>query len=155
MVRLAGIAHNSLSNGPGTRLVVFFQGCPHRCPGCQNPETWDAAGGQETPLLDIAQYLLENRPVITGVTLSGGEPFAQARSAAIVALLAREIGLDVWTYTGYEYEALLEMAEGDPWVKLLLEQTDTLVDGPFLQERTDNPLPYTGSNNQRVIRLRE
>ena len=89
MVRLAGIAHNSLSNGPGTRLVVFFQGCPHRCPGCQNPETWDAAGGQGLRCWISPSICWKTDRPAHWVML-GGEPFAQARLGD-VALPARNL----------------------------------------------------------------
>ena len=85
-----------------------------------------------------------------GVTISGGEPFEQAAACAALARQVRELGLDVWTYSGYRYE---QLAEGipDPAARDLLDQTDVLVDGPFVQAQHSYQLPWRGSHNQRWI----
>ena len=99
-MRLAGIVHESISDGPGIRIVIFFQGCPHACQGCHNPHTWDAMGGSE---IDTTELLagLRFSPLISGVTLSGGEPFAQAEAAVTLAQAAKARGLNLWVYSGY------------------------------------------------------
>ena len=106
-MRIANWISDSIVDGPGLRLTVFTQGCPHRCPGCHNPETWDPAGGREVPLEEL-EALLAADPLLQGLTLSGGEPFLQAGDCASLARRARRRGLDVWTYTGYRYEDLAE-----------------------------------------------
>ncbi|HYH04502.1 MAG TPA: 4Fe-4S cluster-binding domain-containing protein, partial [Bacillota bacterium] len=80
-LRIAGIAHESVVDGPGIRTSVFFQGCLHACPGCHNPQTWSRDGGSE---YTVAELLTELKltPLISGVTFSGGEPFLQAKAAA-------------------------------------------------------------------------
>ncbi len=150
-MRLAGIIPESVVDGPGVRFVVFTQGCPHHCPGCHNPETWDPSGGKEMTLKEILKLIKKKLKNIRGITLSGGDPFLQAAEMAALAREAKKLGLDVVTYTGYTYEELL--AIDGPGFKELLEVTDILVDGPFLIQYRDIGLAYRGSSNQRVIDL--
>ncbi|WP_445888980.1 anaerobic ribonucleoside-triphosphate reductase activating protein [Desulfurispora sp.] len=150
MLRLAGIVEESVVDGPGLRLVVFAQGCPHRCPGCHNPHTWDERGGELVPLAAVLEKVARN-PLLQGITLSGGEPFGQAAALAALAAAVRRAGLDVMTYSGYTWEELLEMAGQWPDVHRLLRQTDYLVDGPFVLARRTLHLPFRGSANQRII----
>lgn len=79
-VRLAGRIRHSSVNGSGVRYVLFFQGCPHRCEGCQNPETWNPLSGEIMPISDIVDDIVHTR-YIDGVTLSGGDPLFQANAA--------------------------------------------------------------------------
>ena len=151
-MRIANWISDSIVDGPGLRLTVFTQGCPHRCPGCHNPETWDPAGGREVPLEEL-EALLAGNPLLQGLTLSGGEPFLQAGDCASLARRARRRGLDVWTYTGYRYEDLAEAGRAD-W-EALLAATDVLVDGPFLQAQKSYAALFRGSGNQRLIDLRQ
>jgi anaerobic ribonucleoside-triphosphate reductase activating protein len=133
-------------DGPGLRFVVFAQGCPHACPGCHNPETHNFAGGYDTTVDNVLAAIDEN-PLLCGVTLSGGEPFAQAGAFAQLARAAHERGLDVFCYSGYAFETL---RAGRDWLPLLRE-VDTLVDGPFLLPEKTLTLPFRGSRNQRLI----
>ena len=147
-MRIANTVNDSIVDGHGLRFAVFTQGCPHRCPGCHNPDTHDPAGGVELPLEEL-QAQMEGNPLIEGLTLSGGEPFFQAADCARLAAHAHGLGLNVWTYTGYTYEAL--RAKGDPEWEALLRQTDVLVDGPFLEKEKSYELHFRGSRNQRLI----
>ena len=149
-LRLAGVIRESIVDGPGIRLVVFSQGCPHHCPECQNPETHDPNGGYDTTVEKIRTSLAGN-PILQGVTLSGGDPFVQAPPLAVLAAEVRKLGLNVITYTGYTIEQLLAGLDTHPGWRELLEQTDTLVDGPFLVEQKSLSLRFRGSRNQRVI----
>lgn len=151
-LRIAGTVRNSIVDGPGIRYVIFTQGCPHHCPGCHNPQTHDFGGGYEA---DPEEILAEIRsdPLISGVTLSGGEPFMQAEALLPIAEAVKAQGKHLMIYTGFLYEELLKRQEADPAVCRLLTLADVLVDGPFLQERRDLTLPYCGSDNQRVIDL--
>lgn len=149
-LRLAGVIKESIVDGPGIRFVVFGQGCPHRCPGCQNPQTHDFDGGYETDTENILAAIAKN-PLLKGITLSGGDPFVQPQQMAELAEKAHERGLDVVTYTGYTIEELLDGLDEHPGWKQLLEQTDTLVDGRFLLEQKSMLLKFRGSKNQRVI----
>jgi anaerobic ribonucleoside-triphosphate reductase activating protein len=149
-MRIAGTVQDSIVDGPGLRFTVFAQGCPHDCDGCQNPDTHDPSGGAERAAEDIIAEMLKN-PLTDGLTLSGGEPFAQARACAAIARAAQEAGLNVWTYTGYTFEELLDMAARDRGVAELLELTDVLVDGPFILAERTLDLRWRGSRNQRLI----
>jgi anaerobic ribonucleoside-triphosphate reductase activating protein len=155
-MRLAGVLSESVVDGPGVRFVVFAQGCPHRCPGCHNPETWDADGGEEWPVREILRAVKKKQKQQTrflkGITLSGGEPFCQAESCALLAKGAKKLGLDVVTYTGYTYEQLVERR--DPGTDALLRETDILVDGLFIAALKDVSLRFRGSGNQRLIDMR-
>ena len=147
-MRIANTVSDSIVDGPGLRFTVFTQGCPHRCPGCHNPDTHDPAGGQEAAVDGLAEKLLSN-PLTDGLTLSGGEPFCQAEECAKLAAAAREKGLNVWTYTGYTYERLIS---GEvPGAMDLLAQTDVLVDGPFVEAQKSYAALFRGSTNQRLI----
>jgi anaerobic ribonucleoside-triphosphate reductase activating protein len=149
-VRLAGVVDESVVDGPGVRLVVFAQGCPHRCRGCHNPHTWDFGGGTEVSVEQILRRA-ETNPILSGITLSGGEPFAQAPGFARLAREARRRGLSIVTYTGYTWEQLISSPASG--VRDLLLATDILIDGPFIQALADPGLAYRGSRNQRIIQV--
>lgn len=149
-LRIAGIDPESVVDGPGIRLVVFTQGCPHRCPGCHNPQTHDPGGGYERNLDEI-QTVIENAKLIRGVTFSGGEPFLQAKPLAELARWIRYMGLDVVAYTGYLFEELLVRSRQQPDIRELLKHTDILIDGPYRSEERDTRLAFRGSRNQRII----
>lgn len=139
-MRIAGILQHSLVNGDGIRYVVFLQGCPHHCHGCQNPDTWDFNGGREVSVVDIAENYL-NTKHLDGITLSGGEPFAQQE--ACIELLDLLPGVNVWIYTGYDYESIRHTE--------LARRADALVVGRFIEELKCEGQLY-GSSNQRIIR---
>ena len=149
-LRLAGVIQDSIVDGPGIRLVVFAQGCPHRCPGCQNPDTHSMEGGYDSSVENIVAEVRKN-PMLSGVTLSGGDPFAQAEPMAVLAEQIHGLGLNVITYTGYTVEQLLQGLPQHPDWRKLLEETDTLIDGPFVLEEKTMLLRFRGSRNQRVI----
>ena len=147
MLDLSGIVSDSIVDGPGIRVTVFCQGCPHHCPGCHNPETWEFGCGTQVSEEQILEEVLRN-PLCRGVTFSGGEPFAQAEGFARLAKMLKEKGYEVASYTGYTFEQLLE---GTPGQKQLLESIDVLIDGPFLQEEKSLELSFRGSRNQRIL----
>ena len=152
-VRIAGITTESVVDGPGLRSTVFFQGCPHACEGCHNPETWNPDGGQEVTLRDLLTKLKLN-PLIAGVTFSGGEPFYQASVAAELGRLLQEQGFNLWVYTGYTWEYLLDNISYSGF-STLLKVTDVLVDSPFQKQDKALQLPFKGSSNQRIIKVSE
>ena len=151
-IRLYGLVADSIVDGPGYRTAIFTQGCPHHCAGCHNPESHDPAGGTDWTL-DAVEKKFTGNPLLTGITLSGGEPFCQPAACAELARRARAKGLTVWTYTGYRYEQLQQKAETEPDVEALLSQTDVLVDGPFVLGERSLELTFRGSRNQRLIDL--
>lgn len=149
-MRIANTIQDSIVDGPGLRFTVFTQGCPHRCPGCHNPETHDPSGGREVTVAELAERMASN-PATRGLTLSGGDPFLQAAECAQLARLAHRQGRDVWVYTGYIYEDLITIGNQD-WLALLAE-TDVLVDGPFVEGLKSYAALFRGSSNQRLIDL--
>ncbi len=151
-MRIANTIQDSIVDGPGLRFTVFTQGCTHNCPGCHNPKTHDLSGGTEVTVEELAQRMQSN-PATVGLTLSGGDPVLQARACAELARIAHEQGRDVWTYTGFTYEHLIK--EGDPDRLALLEQTDVLVDGPFVEELKSYAALFRGSSNQRLIDMNQ
>ena len=147
-MRIYGLVQDSIVDGPGFRFSCFVQGCRHNCPGCHNPDSHDPNGGREMTVEEVAKELLSN-PLTDGLTLSGGEPFDQAEDCLRLAKIARENGLNVWSYSGYTFEHLLE--KGTDAQKALLAELDVLVDGPFHLAERSLALPWRGSRNQRVI----
>ena len=149
MLDLSGIVSDSIVDGPGIRVTVFCQGCPHHCPGCHNPETWEFGCGTPMEEETILEIVREN-PLCRGVTFSGGEPFAQAEGYAKLAGLLKDAGYEVASYTGYTFEQLLR---GTPAQKELLSRIDVLIDGPFLQAEKSLELSFRGSRNQRILNV--
>jgi len=152
IARISGVIQESIVDGPGMRATVFFQGCPHHCEGCHNPQTHDPAGGTEQEISELLKPVLENI-LLDGVTLSGGEPFMQADAALEVAKAAHENGLSVWTYTGYTFEEIA--ASNNPVWQALLNETDVLVDGKFIKSQKTLDKPFVGSKNQRLVDVSE
>ncbi|MDR1438988.1 MAG: anaerobic ribonucleoside-triphosphate reductase activating protein [Clostridiales bacterium] len=151
VLRISGIARESVVDGPGIRLTVFVQGCAHACPGCHNPQTHALDGGSEISCGEVIAMARQN-PLLDGLTFSGGEPFLQARALCALARLARAEGYDIVTYTGYTLEQILEheATPGDGFMELLRE-TRLLVDGPYVQTLRTLDAPFKGSSNQRII----
>ncbi len=151
-LQVAGLKPESIVDGPGIRATVYFQGCPHRCPGCHNPDTHDPEGGCSCDLAEVVQWV-DSCHGISGVTLSGGEPFAQAEAASKLADQIVGHGYNLILYSGYTYERLQEYSRDNQHIRQLLSSAWLLVDGPYLEKRQDLNLPYRGSSNQRIIDL--
>ena len=150
-IRLAGIIENSINNGEGIRKVIFAQGCKHHCKGCFNPSTHDFNGGYECDTDKIIERI-NNDYMIDGVTFSGGDPFEQAEAFAEIA---KNINpeLNIWCYTGYTLQEIIDKANEKPeWVDLLTH-IDVLVDGKFEEDKKDRNLKFKGSSNQNIIQL--
>ena len=149
-IRLAGIVRESIVDGPGIRMTVFVQGCPHHCPGCHNPQTHDPKGGYDCELQKIIDAFDED-PLLRGITLSGGEPFEQAEGLLPLVRAVRQRGKDVVAFSGYTFEQLAEKAKNEPAVGEILSLCCLLVDGRFVQAQRDLSLRFRGSRNQRLI----
>lgn len=149
-LRIAGTVNDSIVDGPGIRFTVFTQGCPHHCPGCQNPQTHDFNGGMITDTAVIIDKILQN-PLLDGVTFSGGEPFCQCGPLCEIAKKVKEAGLDIVTFTGFTFEQLLEKSDEENMYIKLLEYTDILIDGRFIEEEKSMEAAFRGSLNQRII----
>lgn len=152
-IRLSGIIEESIVDGPGIRFVIFSQGCPHHCKGCHNPQTFDPSGGYEYDTNNLIMKIKKN-PLLKGVTFSGGEPFLQAEAFTELAREIHSLGLDVMSYTGYVFEDLIARKENISWQNLL-HNIDLLVDGPFVFEKKSLLLKFKGSENQRIINVKE
>ena len=145
MLNLSGIISDSIVDGPGIRTTIFCQGCPHHCPGCHNPETWDFGCGTDVPVEDLVEVVQSN-PLCRGVT------FAQAKGFAKLARLLKEKGYEVASYSGYTFEELLSGSEDQ---KELLSSIDILIDGPFLMAEKSLEVPFRGSRNQRILDVKK
>ncbi|MBB5174687.1 anaerobic ribonucleoside-triphosphate reductase activating protein [Texcoconibacillus texcoconensis] len=148
-MKVLSIIDDSIVDGEGLRTVIFFAGCPHRCVGCHNPESWSIENGEERSLSEVMKRVAANP--LNDVTFSGGEPFLQAEEAAKLAAEVKALGKGVWVYTGYTLEELRKSTNS--FVHRLLLLTDVLVDGPFIEAEKDLTLSYRGSRNQRVIEV--
>lgn len=149
-LRIAGFVDDSVVDGDGCRFTIFVQGCHHHCPHCQNPETHDFDGGFDIDTSELWKKISGN-PLLSGITLSGGEPFCQPEPLTELAMKAHEAGLNVWVYSGYTLEQL--ESKNNLEINALLKESDVLVDGPYRHEERDLTLRFRGSRNQRVIDL--
>lgn len=146
------------AEGPGRRYAIWVQGCPMRCPGCCNPEllafagTRGAAGTPRTVAVLLERVLAASaRSPLEGVSLLGGEPFAQAPALAVLAERLRDAGLGVMIYTGFRLAELeAKIAANEPGVARLLAATDLLVDGRYEREHPDHVRRWIGSTNQQL-----
>ncbi len=150
-IRLAAdLQEDSIVDGPGLRSVIWTQGCAHHCKGCQNPQTWDFEGGGEVPI-EMVLEAIDELEYQDGITFSGGDPMFQPEACYEIAKYCKEIGYNIWCYTGFTFEELIVMAKKKPIIRKFLEQIDVLVDGRFILEERDLSLLFRGSRNQRLI----
>lgn len=152
-VRIAGSKPHSAVNGPGVRYVLFMQGCHHHCPGCQNPETHDLLGGTEFTIEEVLAEIRSTR-YLDGVTLSGGDPFAQPEACYELAKAIREAGLNLWVYSGWTFAQIIEGKAGDK-AKEILPYIDVLVDGPYVESLRSEEVIWRGSSNQMLVDVQE
>lgn len=145
-IRIYGIQDESIVDGPGFRLAIFTQGCPHDCPGCHNPDSHAMDGGKMYDTSDIIA-MMDDNPLLDGITLTGGEPFMQCDACLALSRAAHDRGLNVWCFSGFLYEQLLGRSDAQG----LLCDIDVLVDGPFILAERSLELRFRGSRNQRVI----
>lgn len=150
-IRLASnIQIDSIIDGEGVRAIIWTQGCPHNCLGCHNPQTHDFNGGFEVDLKELKKEI-NDLELVDGITFSGGEPFFQPAACAELAKTAKKRGLNVWSYSGFTIDELLEMSKTNQNVLNFLENIDVLVDGKFMLEFKTYNSVFRGSSNQRII----
>ena len=161
MVKVASIEKESTVDGDGWRYVIFAQGCSHNCLGCHNPSTHDFNAGVDMDETEIIEQIFEN-PLIEGITLSGGDPFFQAKELTMICCAVKTAELTVWAYTGFTFEKFLDFINGketDSRINKdminLLNYIDVVVDGPFILSERTLDLRYRGSRNQRLINVKE
>lgn len=152
------IKTDDIANGPGVRVSLYVSGCPHRCKGCFNPETWDYNAGKPFTEKEIQKIIDSLKPeYISGLSLLGGEPLAEQNRKEVALLVQRvkELFPDktIWCWTGFLYEDLLSKRIEDENLSYLLDTLNVLIDGPFIESQKDLSLRYCGSKNQKVYFL--
>lgn len=142
----------TIVDGEGIRYSIYLAGCNHGCKGCHNKQSWDPKAGKEftEELLDTIIKEINNNPLLDGITLSGGDPFFKPKELLpLVKRLKEETHQNIWCYTGFLYEKLLE----SELCREILSYIDVLVDGPFIQDLYSPTISFRGSSNQRIIYL--
>lgn len=152
------IKTDDIANGPGVRVSLYVSGCPHRCKGCFNPETWDYNAGKPFTEKEIQKIINSLKPeYISGLSLLGGEPLAEQnrKEVALLVQKVKELFPDktIWCWTGFLYEDLLSEKIKDKNLSYLLDNLNVLIDGPFIESQKDLSLRYCGSKNQKVYFL--
>ena len=152
-MKYAGIIKNDIAAAPGVCVSFFTQGCPHHCPGCHNPETWDFEGGKEfTPeVIDEILEALTANNIMRSLAIQGGEPLC-VENEFLTLLIVKTVkekfpDVKIYIWTGYYFNSL----PNTPYIKQILELTDCLIDGPYIEEERDITLPMRGSRNQNII----
>ena len=155
MKRYNTIIPNDVVNGQGVCVSFWLQGCPWKCEGCFNPETWDFNEGKEyteRTKWDVLTALGANG-VDRNFSILGGEPLADENldvtEEIINAVRIAYPHIKIFLWTGYLFEDLLKSPHQQ--VKHILSMIDVLIDGPFKLAERDLTLPLRGSSNQRVI----
>ena len=158
-MRYSGLIRNDLAAAPGVSVSFFTQGCPHKCKGCHNPETWDFDGGKEfTPkVLDEIYEALRANDIERSFCIMGGEPLCE-QNLLLTYMVLQEVkahfpDVKIYIWTGYYYKQLLEMT--DPKVELILGMADVLINGPYIEKLRDTTLQMRGSSNQSIINLKK
>ncbi len=148
-IRLAAdLQEDSIVDGNGIRTVIWTQGCSHNCPSCHNPSTHSFDGGELVDVEDVIERI-ENLSNQDGITFSGGDPMFQAKACSIIAKKIHELGMNVWAYTGFTFEELLD--KGNKEILDFLSNIDVLIDGKFELPKKSLDIKFRGSTNQRVI----
>lgn len=156
-MKYAGLNLNDFSAAPGISVSFFTQGCPHRCKGCHNPETWEFNGGKEfTPdILDKIVEALSANGIERNLAIMGGEPLCEENQFLTLLVIShvreKVPGVKIYLWTGYIYENLLKIKA--PHLQKILSEVDVLIDGPYIESLRDITLPLRGSRNQRIINL--
>lgn len=153
-MRYSKIKNNDIVNGKGITMSIWTQGCPHKCSGCFNPETWDYNNGKEFGSNDL-DYILNNINAFNinrNLSILGGEPLCPENIDGVLMLCKKfkEKYPDklIYTWTGYTIEAFNDIQ------KQLLNYIDFLIDGKFVKELKNLSLELRGSTNQRVIDIK-
>ena len=148
-IKVAKILYETTTDGPGFRTSIYCQGCNHHCQGCHNPQTWDFNGGTIYSVEELFNII--NNEELSNVTFSGGDPMFQVDAFTELAkMIKNKTNKTIWCYSGYTYEQIKE----SPKMSLILPFLDVLVDGPFIMEKRNTDLKFRGSENQRIIYLK-
>lgn len=145
-LRVVDIVDGTTVDGPGVRTSIYFAGCEHHCPGCQNPMTWDHTAGRYMTVAEILRTIDEND---FDVTFSGGDPLYQVEPLVSLAKEIRRRGKTIWCFTGFVFEEILANSR----LSKILPYVEVMVDGPFIESQRDIELLFRGSTNQRLINV--
>lgn len=159
-MRYAALRSMDISNGEGIGASLFVQGCSIRCPGCFQPETWDFKGGKEYTQETKEKILKLIEPdYVERFSILGGEPLEKCNwfelACLINAIKKKRPDIKIWLYSGYKKNNIFIESWYSPYLEYIINNIDVLVAGPFVQEEKDLSLPWCGSRNQEVIRLKE
>lgn len=151
-MNIIGTIKETFADGPGIRYSIYCAGCKHACKGCHNPQSWDF--NQGTPIEKALPIIIEEikkNPMLTGITISGGDPFYSTNGLLLLLKTFKTLfpDKDIWVYTGFTLEQLGKIKE--PIVQECLALIDTLVDGKFIEALKDTT-DFKGSTNQRIIK---
>ena len=157
-MKYAGIINNDVVNGQGVCVSFWSQGCPHRCPQCHNPNTWDYDGGIEGDEKEIIDHIIEmisKNGIQRNLSILGGESLCDQNLAftsdLIIKVKEKYSNIKIFVWTGYSFEDLIGLMNTNHNVELIIGNTDIIVDGKFVKELRDISLPLRGSTNQRII----
>ena len=154
-MRYAGLNKNDFAAAPGVSVTFYTQGCPHHCPGCHNPETWNPKGGKEfsPEVLSEMVEALKANGIKRSLAIQGGEPLSldnQFLTLLVVKTAKENIpDLDVYIWTGYVYNSI----PNSPYLEQILSMTKCIIDGPYIEAERDITIPMCGSRNQNIIFL--
>ena len=149
-LNIAHLESQSDIYGPGTRFVIWVQGCSLRCPGCWNKEMWPRTPRQLYTMERLWTEIKQVRSEIEGITILGGEPLEQIEATRALIALAQEDGLSVVLFTGYEYAEI----EAKGWQDVF-QNTDILITGRYLEHLRTLDHQWIGSTNQEIHFLSE
>lgn len=156
-MQYAGLIKNDFSAAPGVSVSFYTQGCPHRCPGCHNPETWDFKGGKEftANILEEIIEALQANGIKRSFCILGGEPLCP-ENEFLTCMVVRHVkeklpDTEIYVWTGYTYDQL--RVNANPHLQNVLQLIDYVIDGPYIEAERDITLPMRGSRNQRVIKI--
>lgn len=158
----ADIKRVDVANGEGVRVSVFVSGCNHHCKGCFNECAWDFNYGNHFTEKEIDQVLeYMNHDYIAGLTLLGGEPLEKQNQEGLLPLVKKVKekfpDKNIWCYTGFDFEKDIvgKMVPNNPTTQELLNYIDVVVDGKFEEEKKNPSLRFRGSENQRILDVKQ
>lgn len=148
-IKIANILYETTTDGVGFRTSIYSQGCTHQCKGCHNPQTWDINKGKEYSIEELFQIIMSEE--FSDVTFTGGDPLLQVEGFIELAkLIKNNSNKTIWCYSGYTYEEIKK----SPRMSLILPLIDVLIDGRFIIGKRNTDLKFRGSENQRIIHLK-
>lgn len=152
LLNVLDLCRSTAALGPGKRYAIWVQGCLKNCPGCGTPEGRSIGINRLIEVAELAEDILDQHH-IEGITISGGEPFLQAKVLAnLVRLIRLHKDMGVIVFTGYYLQELRDLDDHD--TNNLLDCIDLLIDGPYVEDMNDN-LGLRGSANQTMWYLTE